>query len=302
MAALCSSTTHAAMTGNSSPVHGAPIPRSNRTPVHVPLWPHGTNKNVLTPVFRFSKTNLYSTLPDNTLQFRRANSELEPLTKMDPKEVSSMITFRDASNISAKQSVDSLPFRPAMTRSKQIPGRYFPKPVLSEDHKAVLDVASPKRMLFPSKINPLPQLPSGLDIQSSSLGFSSKESPYKLKKIISSFCNPKIAKTRRSLRAFPEIQTEVFSICFQKYESSDYDPNSELHSDYYSIRRVNLPNTPKHRLGQPGHHSKGLLPATCAEFAVVLRGHRKRLHARMFVPSEGAVTPAEGTKHVSEGK
>ncbi|KAL8609463.1 hypothetical protein ACOMHN_037985 [Nucella lapillus] len=110
--------------------------------------------------------------------------------------------------------------------------------------------------------------------------------------------NQRIARTRQQLQKDrPELSSEVFAICFkQDLDNKTYDPHSELHSDYYSIKRFKMPTA---RLGRPGNNDND-------SFAVVLRGHRKHLHKKMLLSAESTeslveslVQPARSTLSVT---
>ncbi|XP_067670872.1 uncharacterized protein [Haliotis asinina] len=203
---------------------------------------------------------------------RRVQSSFAPTISMkaDSRDFTSL-TLKAIYSKSNKKSIEPLPLRPAMTRAKQVPGRYFPKAILTDEHKMAIACAKPTKPI-PVRKESFPPI-KGLDFMKTSLSLLPPQS----RTSHNASFNPKIAHTRKSLRMFPEVPTEVFAISFPGDAKQEYDPKSELHSDYYSITRVNV-NSAKE-----GHAAKNQAKAQSSssnDFRVVLRGHRKLLHDR----------------------
>ncbi|XP_046379513.1 uncharacterized protein LOC124151200 [Haliotis rufescens] len=203
---------------------------------------------------------------------RRVQSSFAPTIPMraDSRELTSL-TLKAIYSKNNKKSIEALPLRPAMARAKQVPGRYFPKAILTDEQKVALASAKPSRP-SPLKKESFPPI-KGLDFMKTS--FSLLPPAPRARTSHNASFNPKIAQTRKSLRMFPEVQTEVFSISFQGDTRQEYDPNSELHSDYYSVTRVSV-NSAKD--GQKSQMKAQ--PSSASDFRIVLRGHRKLLHDR----------------------
>jgi hypothetical protein len=91
--------------------------------------------------------------------------------------------------------------------------------------------------------------------------------------------NQRIAKTRQQLHAKErgEVKSDLFAFYFNTSQGdmsarAGYDPNSELHSDYYSVKRLKVP------VLKTGHQVKTSADKFAVKFVVVPRGHRKHLH------------------------
>lgn len=227
--------------------------------------------NTMTDIHRYQRSLTAPPATVSSLEKRREKKDV-------PKKTHSSLSIRDLLTPATKRSVATFPARPPMSRGKQIPGRFFPKPTLTEEQRAQLELfkrAKPRKSSSLYSSSPSHQADSAADRV-----FDSSASVSRMDRQHSASFNHRIARTRQQLqRERPELRSEVFAICFkQDLDSTAYDPNSELHSDYYSIKRLKMPVA---RLGRP-------VKTNIDDFAVVLRGQRKHLHKK-FLLSAGSV-------------
>lgn len=197
-----------------------------------------------------------------------------------PKTAKSSVSIRNLLNPSTKLSITTFPARPPLSKGKQIPGHFFPKPMLTEEQKAQLELF---RRMKPHKVASLQSTYPSIHGDSGD-GASSVS---RMDRQHRPSYNKRIALTRQQLQNNrPEVKSEVFAICF-KHDmdmiSTAYDPHSELHSDYYSIKRLKMPVA---RLGRP-------VKTTVDDFAVVLRGQRKHLHNKFLLSAESTESLVE---------
>lgn len=223
--------------------------------------------NTMTDMHRFHRSLTAPPATVSSLEKRRGEK------KDVAKATHSSLSIHDILNPATKRSVATFPARPPMSRGKQIPGRFFPKPTLTEEQRAQLEFF---KMAKPRKASSLHS--SSPPHQADSAGervFDSSDSVSRMDRQHSPSFNQRIARTRQQLhRDRPELRSEVFAICFkQDLDTTAYDPNSELHSDYYSIKRLKMPVV---RLGRP-------VKTNIDDFAVVLRGQRKHLHKKFLL-------------------
>nr|KAG5704897.1 hypothetical protein BaRGS_003880 [Batillaria attramentaria] len=216
-----------------------------------------------------------SAMADSSHRVRRPD-------RKETRTAQSNVSVRDLLMPATKRSVATFPARPPISRGKQIPGRFFPKPTFTDEQKAQIEmlrrnpppprkasslysVSSPTRKSHPEA--------DGFSFDSASVSRMDRQN--------SPSYNQRIVRARQQLHhERPELRSEVFAICFKHDLDGleQYDPNSELHSDYYTIKRLRMPAA---RLGRRMDVS-----LDNNKFAVVLRGHRKHLHNKFILSAD----------------
>lgn len=76
-------------------------------------------------------------------------------------------------------------------------------------------------------------------------------------------------------------ETEVYTISFRQDSGGDYDPQSELHSDYYTLKKIETVR----RRTRP--HKTVTIPDHRKNFRAVLLGSQKHLHKKFHIECEG---------------
>ena len=245
--------------------------------------PHHLNE---LPTFRNGHQRSLTAPPATVSSFElRREANLQD-RKVPPKTAhATSESIRNLIQPSTRRSVATFPARPPISREKQIPGRFFPKPCLNEEQKAQLEVF---KQLKPRKAASLTSgsqsvVGNSERVQTATVlhGSDSAAPVARMDRQHSASYNRRIARQRQQIdnKERPEIRSEVFAICFKDHSESGhqgYDPCSELHSDYYSIKRLKMP------VMRPGRPVK----TSTDNFAVVLRGHRKHLHKKFLFDAE----------------
>ena len=210
----------------------------------------------------------------SSMDKKREEEKREPLSKTSH----SSLSYRDLLTPTTKRSLSTFPARPALSKGKQVPGRFFPKPILTEEQKTQLEALKRATPALSKSVSLPSTTPISKPDASHGVGvFNSlpSGSVTRMDRQHSPSYNQRIARTRLQLqKERPDVRSEVFAICFkQDMDSKDYDPASELHSDYYSIKRLKMPMA---RLGRP-------MDISTNGFAVVLQGRRKHLHKKALL-------------------
>lgn len=235
--------------------------------------------NTMTDMHRFHRSLTAPPATVSSLELRREKKDYFP------KTAQSSPSIRDLLTPATKRSVATFPARPPLSKGKQIPGRFFPKPTLTEEQRVQLELF---RRMKPRKASSLYSSSPSRQGESAERAFDSSAASVSMSRMDrqhSPSFNQRIARTRQQLhRERPELRSEVFAICFkQDLDSTAYDPHSELHSDYYSIKRLKMPVA---RLGCP-------VKTNVDDFAVVLRGRRKHLHKKFLLSAESTESLVE---------
>lgn len=166
-----------------------------------------------------------------------------------------------------KTGTDNMLFRPTIRRQTQVTGRFFPKPSLTDQERVLLAAKTGRPLsgsfLMSNKYHEIKKLANKIGNAASSSDRPTRPM---------SSCNPKIAATRRTLFDHQEnmAKSEVFMISFRDENKRVYDPNSELHSDYYTVKRQ-VRFSPVRQVS---------VPTKEAVFADMVRGKSKRMHSR----------------------
>lgn len=251
--------------------------------------------------------------PQSQIEMGRAKSvparqKEQFIDRNDVRTAHSVANMCDMISLKPKSSLEALPTRPPLSKTKQIPGRYFPK-ATPIDIEKVMHFNTFRRYKAPVRLRTIDR-PIGnsksLDTSDlpmetvSFLNVHPKSSPQKTSNFGRQFY-----RMKRSNTEFPQIKSEVFAISFNsnlknsrkpedvassalllnggndtpKSGANDYDPISELHSDYYTIKRVSVATTNTAK-SAPN-------PSARKSFSVVLRGLPKRLHSKLMLQNEG---------------
>ncbi|GFR86421.1 hypothetical protein ElyMa_004199100 [Elysia marginata] len=235
----------------------------------------------------------------------------------------SVSNMREFISLAPKSSLEAMPVRPPLSKTKQIPGRYFPKATPADTARVVS--FSVFRRYRPPVRPRVPAIGNSKSLDTNNLPLESVSFLDTLPRSHRGSNSPNFGGGRRIKKPnrnfgtmeFPEIKSEIFAICFnnmhvsggssrrQKDESgaeingatgeksggklSQYDPNSELHSDYYTIKRLSLA-TPSSKAG-----------SSTRAFSVVLRGQPKRLHPKLVLMGEDSAQEARPNKDIEGG-
>ncbi|KAL3876411.1 hypothetical protein ACJMK2_034260 [Sinanodonta woodiana] len=175
---------------------------------------------------------------------------------------------------------NALPLRPAFQRSVTIPGRYFPKPSQIEDHRENVQNRNVSLSLHERSRTFSTRSTASLLSRSSSRvtkvsdGFAFKRSD--ITSNISQNSRRKVTFLNKSVSSEnnPDEKVNLYAISFRTDVDEGYDPKSELHSDYYTIKRI----SPTSR--------QVTFPSKDTDFFTVLHGRPKFLHGRIYVPLE----------------
>ncbi|KAK6170593.1 hypothetical protein SNE40_018951 [Patella caerulea] len=172
-----------------------------------------------------------------------------------------------------KQS--ALPSRAPMSHNSKIPGRLFQKcpEVLMENSNyesarlSTMSAKLPTRAIVPKDI-PVDMLPVRESVSS--------KLPIRPIRPMSARGN-----TNTSLYDFSTLESEIYAISFKDNgRSKNYDPDSELHSDYYTIRR--LPVRCK---------KNSVKKDKSVDLSLLLTGERKEIHSRLDDTSDYVSSP-----------
>ncbi|KAK3612465.1 hypothetical protein CHS0354_032080 [Potamilus streckersoni] len=174
----------------------------------------------------------------------------------------------------------ALPLRPAFQRSVTIPGRYFPKPSQIEDQKENFQNRNVSESLRERSRTISTRSTASLLSRSSSRvtklsdGFAFKRSD--TTSSISQNSRRKVTFLNKPVSSENNLDEKVdlYAISFRTDVDEGYDPKSELHSDYYTIKRI----SPTSR--------QVTFPSKDTNFFTVLHGRPKFLHGRIYVPLE----------------
>ncbi|RUS73312.1 hypothetical protein EGW08_018923 [Elysia chlorotica] len=243
------------------------------------------------------------------------------LDRDEVRTAHSVSNMREFISLAPKSSLEAMPVRPPLSKTKQIPGRYFPK-ATPADTARVVSFSVYRRYRPPVRAR-APAIGNSKSLDTNNLPLESVSFLDTLPKSHRASHSPnfgggrRIKKPNRSfgVTEFPEIKSEIFAICFNNMHVSggssrhpkeenggegvngageksvgkqpQYDPNSELHSDYYTIKRLSL-GTPSSKAG-----------SSARAFSVVLRGQPKLLHPKLVLMGEDATQemhPNKGTE------
>lgn len=165
-----------------------------------------------------------------------------------------------------KPGLTGLPPRATLRKQKQIPGRFFPAPSLSDDQKLFLKT---------SKIRPHNRCYTANGYVNVNLGpvphkRQNTAGPNKVMKGKSA--NSKKNSVSSSLQEEAE-GVYTFNFRDEEHSSNYYDPTSELRSDYYTVERV-VPIYQTRKVNFPGDN----------QFQGMLEGTSKTLHEREETP------------------
>ncbi|KAK3761333.1 hypothetical protein RRG08_060903 [Elysia crispata] len=242
------------------------------------------------------------------------------LERDEVRTAHSVSNMREFISLAPKSSLEAMPVRPPLSKTKQIPGRYFPKATPADTARVVS--FSVFRRYRPPVRSRAQAIGNSKSLDTNNLPIESVSFLDTFPRSHRGSNSPSFGRGRRikkpnrsfGVTEFPEIKSEIFAICFnnmhvsggssrrQKDEAggdivsgtgeksngklSQYDPSSELHSDYYTIKRLSL-GTPSSKAG-----------SSSRAFSVVLRGQPKLLHPKLALMGEDAtqeIRPNKGT-------
>ena len=230
------------------------------------------------------------------------------LDREEIRTAHSVSNMREFISLAPKSSLEAMPVRPPLSKTKQIPGRYFPKATAADTARVVS--FSVFRRYRPPVRPRAPAIGNSKSLDTNNLPVESVSFLDTLPRSHRGGNSPnfgggrRIKKPNRSfgVTEFPDIKSEIFAICFNNMhisggssrrqkddvagdggsgsgdksgaKLSQYDPNSELHSDYYTIKRLSL-GTSSSKAG-----------SSARAFSVVLRGQPKLLHPKLVLMAD----------------
>ncbi|GFO25566.1 hypothetical protein PoB_005207100 [Plakobranchus ocellatus] len=240
----------------------------------------------------------------------------------DVRTAHSVSNMREFIPLAPKSSLEAMPVRPPLSKTKQIPGRYFPKATPADTARVVS--FSVFRRYRPPVRPRAPAIGNSKSLDTNNIPLESVSFLDTLPRSHRGSNSPNFGGGRRIKKPnrqfggteFPEIKSEIFAICFNNNhvtggssrrlkddgagdggtgnnsdksgaKISQYDPNSELHSDYYTIKRLSL--------GTPSSLKTG---SSARSFSVVLRGQPKRLHPKLVLMSDNVPQDARPNKDI----
>jgi len=164
--------------------------------------------------------------------------------------------------------------KPALQQSKQVPGRYFPKPTLTDEQQRALLSSKDSHTLDLDRYRTETSISNTSSRQSRTLGRATTDLNRPLKRnFTNSSFNPKTTQMRKTLFEASDDKPNLFTITFRGGNQDEQETRDDLYSDFYLVKRI----------GSMSRHVS--FPHKTNDFRDTLKGVPKVLHYRKDVQS-----------------